>query len=166
MTALVAPARAPAALSWSWQRFDGLSRDDVYDMLALRNAVFVVEQACAFLDADGSDRAAWHLLGRTVDADGRPVLAAYLRCLDPQVAYPEPSIGRVVTSPPLRGLGLGRALMDEGIARTQHAWPGADIVINAQLRLAPFYRSLGFRAEGEPYVEDDIDHVQMRLAHR
>ena len=155
---------AVAPLSWHWKRFDALSGDDVYDVLALRSTVFVVEQACVFLDADGCDRSAWHLLGRTVDADGRPTLAAYLRCVDPQVKYREPSIGRVVTAPALRGQGLGRLLMDEGIARTQDAWPGAEIVINAQLRLAPFYRSLRFQTEGEPYVEDDIDHVQMRLA--
>ena len=154
----------PVAIAWSWKRFADLSGPEVYDVLALRSTVFVVEQACVFLDADGDDRAAWHLLGHVGDDDGASVLAAYLRCLDPRVRYPEPSIGRVVTAPAWRGHGLGRVLMDEGIARTQDAWPGADIVINAQLRLEPFYRSLQFRAEGEPYVEDDIDHVQMRRA--
>ena len=153
-----------AAIAWSWKRFVDLTADDVYDILALRSTVFVVEQACVFLDADGDDRSASHLLGRTTNDDGASVLAAYLRCLDPRVKYPEPSIGRVVTAPAWRGRGLGRSLMDEGIARTQDAWPGADIVINAQLRLEPFYRSLHFRTEGAPYVEDDIDHVQMRRA--
>jgi ElaA protein len=148
------------ALTWTWKRFDALTGDEVYDLLALRSAVFVVEQNCLFLEPDGFDRSAWHLLWRA--ADGR--LAAYLRCIDPGVAYPEPSIGRVVTAPALRGHGLGRALMVEGIARSQDAFPGAEIVINAQLRLEPFYRSLRFIAEGEPYVEDGIDHVQMRLA--
>ncbi|MEO8937057.1 MAG: GNAT family N-acetyltransferase [Burkholderiaceae bacterium] len=155
---------APAVpeISWTWKRFEDLSADDVYELLALRSEVFVVEQRCVFLDADGSDRPAWHLLGRTVA--GAPRLAAYLRCIDPGVNYREPSIGRVVTAPAWRGVGLGRALMDVGLHRSHDAWPGADIVINAQLRLEPFYRSLGFRTEGEPYVEDDIEHVQMRLA--
>ena len=151
---------------WSWKRFEALAADEVYDVLALRSAVFVVEQNCPFLDADGDDRAAWHLLGRIDDRAGRPVLAAYLRCLDPHVKYAEPSIGRVVTAPSHRTRGLGRVLMDEGIARTQHAWPGADIVINAQQRLERFYGSLGFHTEGEYYVEDGIDHVQMRLSTR
>ena len=151
------------ALSWTWKRFEDLSTVDVYDLLALRSEVFVVEQRCVFLDPDGSDRPAWHLLGRTMD--DAAVLAAYLRCIDPGVKYREPSIGRVVTAPASRGLGLGRALMDVGLLRSHDAWPGADIVINAQARLEPFYRSLGFCTEGEPYVEDDIDHVQMRRAH-
>ncbi len=155
-------------LAWTWKRFDALSADDVYDLLALRSEVFVIEQRCVFVDADGHDRSAWHLLGRVVDpcaADGgaRP-LAAYLRCIDPGVRYPEPSIGRVVTASTRRGTGLGRALMDEGLARSHDAWPGADIVINAQQRLEPFYRSLGFRSEGAPYLEDGIDHVRMRRA--
>ncbi len=62
-----------------------------------------------------------------------------------------------------RRLGLGQALMVEGIARSRGAWPGQAIVINAQLRLEAFYRSLGFLTEGMPYVEDGIDHVAMRL---
>ena len=153
----------PLHCCWTWTRFGGLSGDDVYDLLALRSEVFVVEQRCVFLDADGADRSAWHLLGRSADSGSRP-LVAYLRCLDPHVKYPEPSIGRVIVAPPARGIDLGRALMSEGIARSRLAWPGEDIVINAQLRLERFYRSLGFATEGSPYVEDDIDHVSMRLA--
>ncbi len=157
-------AAAGTGLSWRWSRFDTLSNDDVHDLLALRSEVFVVEQRCVFLDADGCDRSAWHLLGRARDASR--ALFAYLRCLDPGVRYDEPSIGRVVTAPAVRSLGLGRALMDEGIVRSQDAWPGADLVINAQRRLEAFYRSLAFRTEGDPYLEDDIEHVRMRLAGR
>ena len=149
-------------IAWTWGRFEALSGDDVYDLLALRSEIFVVEQRCVFLDADGSDRASWHLLGRSFDAAGRP-LVAYLRCLDPHVKYAEPSIGRVVVAAQARHLGLGRALMLEGIVRSHAAWPGHDILINAQLRLEAFYRSLAFVTEGMPYVEDDIDHVAMRL---
>lgn len=148
-------------------RFDALSCDDVYDLLALRSQCFVVEQRCVFLDADGRDRASWHLLGRTTsvaanDTSVRP-LVAYLRCIDPCLDGPEPSIGRVVVAAGARRLGLGRALMIEGIARSRAQWTGREIVINAQLRLEAFYRSLGFATEGLPYVEDGIDHVSMRL---
>ena len=69
MTAPGPPSRP--AFDWSWRRFAALSGDDVYDVLALRSEVFVVEQQCVFLDIDGDDRASWHLLGRVVDADGR-----------------------------------------------------------------------------------------------
>jgi ElaA protein len=158
-------ASTSPTFTWSWLRFEHLSVDDVYDLLALRSEIFVVEQDCVFLDPDGSDRQAWHLLGRVNDETSpRPWLGAYLRCLDAGVHYPEPSIGRVVVSGKLRGLGGGRVLMDEGLARVRMAWPSEDIVINAQRRLEAFYASLGFRTEGLPYDEDGIDHVAMRLA--
>ena len=150
------------AVAWTWVRFDALSGDDVYDLLALRSQCFVVEQRCVFLDADGIDRSSWHLLGRMGRAVGAP-LAGYLRCIDPHVKGPEPSIGRVVVAAATRARGFGRTLMSEGIARSRGAWPGRDIVINAQHRLEAFYRSLGFVTEGSPYVEDGIDHVSMRL---
>lgn len=152
----------PLRLSWTWVRFERLTGDDVYDLLALRSAVFVVEQDCVFLDADGLDRQAWHLLGRSLDA-GR-TLIGYLRCIDPGVKYPEPSIGRVVVDATARGSSLGRAVMHEGIVRVRAAWPGHAVRINAQYRLEAFYASLGFVTVGPVYVEDDIEHVEMTLA--
>ena len=162
MTATVAPA-----WSWTWGRFESLTSHDVYDLLALRSEVFVVEQDCVFLDADGADRDAWHLLARHDTAalrDGRAPLAAYLRCIDPGARYMEPSIGRVVVAPAWRGTGLGRILMIEGIARSRTLWPGHAIRIGAQARLEHFYVSLGFVREGSPYDEDGIEHVGMVLA--
>jgi ElaA protein len=142
---------------WTWARFDGLGSADLYDALALRARVFVVEQRCAYLDPDGADRSSAHLLGR--NAAG--ALVAYLRVVDPGVKFAEPSIGRVVTAPEVRGSGAGRALMSQGIARCMAAWPGRGIRIGAQAHLAPFYASLGFIVTGEPYDEDGIPHVEM-----
>ena len=134
----------------------GLGADGVYDMLALRARVFVLEQGL-YLDPDGIDRDSWHLLGR--DATG--ALRAYLRVVDPGVKYAEPSIGRVVLDKPLRGSGLADLLVAEGIARCAAAWPGQGIRISAQAHLQRFYGRHGFAAEGEPYLEDDIVHIRM-----
>jgi ElaA protein len=106
-------------LNWTCLRFGQLSLDDLYDALALRCRVFVLEQG-PFLDPDGVDRDSAHVLGR----DGAGVLQAYLRIVDPGVKYAEPSIGRVITSPETRGTGLGRQLMAEGVARCLVAWAG------------------------------------------
>lgn len=146
-----------SSLHWQWLRFSALGRDDLYDLLALRAQVFVVEQRCAYLDPDGLDRGAWHLLGR--DAAG--LLQAALRAVDPGLRYAEPSIGRVVTAPAVRGRGIGRALMVEGLARCDAAWPGQGNRIGAQSHLANFYGTLGFQAVGEPYLEDEIPHLEM-----
>ena len=144
-------------MHWHWSRFEELGVDDLYDALQLRSRVFVLEQG-PYLDADGLDRAAWHLLGRD-DDDGS--LVATLRIVDPGRKYAEPSIGRVVLAREQRGQGAGRALMAEGIAGSERLWPGRAIRISAQAHLERFYASLGFERVGEPYLEDDIQHLEM-----
>jgi len=148
------------ALLWHWSRLPALAPADLYAVMALRQRVFVVEQSCAFVDADGFDLDAWHLLGWADGHAGRQ-LAAYLRVVDPGGKYPEPSIGRVVTAPARRRTGLGRALMAEGIARSAAAWPGRAIRISAQRQLEAFYAGIGFRTVSAPYDEDGIAHVEM-----
>jgi ElaA protein len=143
-------------VNWLWSRFADLGVDNLYDALALRCRVFILEQG-PYLDPDGLDRQSWHLLGR----DDAGELQAYLRVVDPGVKYAEPSIGRVITSALLRGTGLGRRLMIEGVARCGTAWPGQGIRISAQAHLARFYGELGFVPVGEPYGEDNIPHLQM-----
>ena len=143
-------------MNWQWQRFAELGVDNLYDALALRCRVFVLEQG-AYLDPDGLDRHAWHLLGR----DTAGTLQAYLRVVDAGLKYGEPSIGRVITSPETRGTGLGRRLMAEGVQRCLQAWPGRAIRISAQAHLDRFYASFGFQPEGDTYLEDDIPHLQM-----
>ena len=149
---------------WTWERFDALAPRDVYDFLALRSEVFVVEQECPFMDADGLDSRAWHLLGRAGASELAPSLLAYLRLLDPGVKYFEPSIGRVIARASQRRIGLGRVLMQEGLARAAAVWPGSAIRIAAQQRLEAFYVSLGFTSVGAPYIEDGIDHIEMLRA--
>ena len=143
-------------LTWTWQRFADLGVDGVYDMLALRAKVFILEQV-AYLDPDGVDRHCWHLSGR--DAVGE--LRAYLRLVDPGVKYAEPSIGRVVLDRPLRGSGLADQLVAEGVAQTDAVWPGAGNRISAQSHLQRFYGRHGFVPVGEPYIEDTIPHIEM-----
>lgn len=158
-----APLAPNAALRWQWSRFADLGVDALYAALAARQAVFALEQQCAFVDADGLDRHAWHLIAWD-DGAAEPGLAGYLRVIDPGRKFAEPSIGRVLTLPPHRGTGLGRRLMREGILRTRATWPGRAIRIAAQQRLEAFYASLDFLTVSAPYDEDGIPHVDMLLA--
>jgi ElaA protein len=143
-------------MHWSWTRFEELGVHALYDILALRCRVFILEQG-AYLDPDGADVHAWHLQGR----DGAGVLQAYLRGVEPGIKYTEPSIGRVIAAPEVRGSGLGRRLMQEGLARCAAQWPGQALRISAQARLRGFYESLGFEAVGDEYLEDQMPHIQM-----
>lgn len=143
-------------LTWHRARFVELGVDNLYDALALRAQVFILEQG-PYLDPDGLDRHAWHLLGR--DANG--TLQAYLRVVDPGRKFEEPSIGRVITSAARRGTGLGRALMAQGLSLCADVWPRAALRISAQTHLQPFYAEFGFTPQGGEYLEDDIPHVEM-----
>ena len=155
-----APYAPPVTLRWQWSRLPELTAGELYAALAARQQVFTVEQHCAFQDADGHDAYAWHLLAWTHELT-TPVLAAYLRVLDPGRKYVEPSIGRVLTVPPHRRIGLGRGLMRKGLARTARVWPGRPVRIAAQQRLEAFYVDFGFRTVSAPYEEDGILHVDM-----
>jgi ElaA protein len=143
-------------LNWIYLRFHELGVDNLYDALALRCRVFILEQG-PYLDLDGVDRHSGHLLGR----DDSGTLQAYLRIVDPGVKYAEPSLGRVITAPEVRRTGLGRQITVEGIARCTAAWPGQGIRISAQARLERFYTDFGFLRIGPDYLEDGIPHTAM-----
>jgi ElaA protein len=152
------------ALLWTQSTFDRIRASDLYDALALRSLVFVVEQKCVFLEPDGEkDFASHHLLGREADGVNAGRLVAYTRLVPPGVSYAaEPAISRVVTHPDVRRTGAGRELLRESIDRTRALWPGP-IRIGAQRYLERFYGSFGFEVASEPYLEDDIPHIEMLL---
>ncbi|MFD2785584.1 GNAT family N-acetyltransferase [Hymenobacter rubripertinctus] len=144
-------------LTWTLKPFAELTTAELYALLQLRSEVFVVEQTCPFQDIDGLDQAAWHLLGHAPGG----ALAAYARLFGPGGAYPEASIGRVVSSPRHRRTGLGRELMRESLAAIGRLFGPQPIQIGAQLYLQTFYESFGFQQVGEGYLEDDIAHLHM-----
>jgi ElaA protein len=159
----MATESAPPAPTIAWQcaAFADLSPADLYAAMELRQRVFVVEQSCAYLDADGSDQQAQHLLG-WVEQDRKRRLIAYARLFPPRVKYAEASIGRVVTHPDVRGAGAGQALMKESIRCIGELGWGSEIRIGAQMYLERFYEGFGFKRVTEPYTEDNIWHVDMR----
>ena len=145
-------------IHWHCKSFKDLSPHELYKILQLRNAVFVVEQNCVFQDADNKDEGSLHFMGFINDE-----LIAYTRLAPPKYIYEEASIGRVVTSPAYRSKGLGKELMQRSIdVCKQHFGYGA-IKIGAQYHLVKFYESLGFKIIGEKYDEDGIEHVHMML---
>ncbi len=146
-------------MHWRYESFDRLTAEELYRIVVLRERVFIVEQACAYQDADGLDPACDHLW--TAGPGG--ALHAYLRVVPPGVKYAEPALGRVITAPEARRTGLGRALVREGIARVYARFGAAPIRIGAQKYLEPFYGSFGFVPASDDYDEDGIPHVEMVL---
>ncbi|MCV2358901.1 GNAT family N-acetyltransferase [Paucibacter sp. TC2R-5] len=149
------------AMRWTCLPLAELSPLALYQSLALRSRVFVVEQACVYLDPDGVDLLAWHLLAHD-ESSGE--LLASARLLPPLAKGPShrlPEIGRVVSSPAARGRGCGRALMQQAVLECARLWPGHTVAISAQSYLLDFYAGLGFVPTSEPYDEDGIVHIDM-----
>jgi len=147
-------------IKWQWSSFDELSLCELYEILKIRQAVFVVEQECAYLDADNLDHDSWHLIGWRKNAHQKQ-LVAYLRVVFPDKKFPEPSIGRVLVTPESRKTGLGKQLTAQAITRIADQYPNSAIRISAQQHLEKFYEDFGFRTVSKPYKEDGIPHIEM-----
>jgi ElaA protein len=132
---------------------DEITVAQLYPLLVLRSAVFVVEQASLYQDLDGRD-----LLPTTVHLWWQPADEpdGYLRLLRDRDGTHR--IGRVCTTARTRGTGLGALLMKAAMERVGDE----PAVLEAQTYAQKFYARFGFESEGEPYLEDGIEHITMR----
>ena len=137
--------------------FGELSAAELHDIYALRVAVFVVEQRCAYQEVDGADLEALHVWLRA--PDGR--ILAYLRVLPRGVNFPEVSIGRVIAAE--RRRGLGARILAEGIRLARERFSAEKIIVEAQTYARPFYEKAGFRQTSPEFQEDGIPHIRMEL---
>lgn len=145
-------------IEWAVKHFRELTTAELYSILRLRSEVFVVEQNCVYLDMDNKDFLCDHVMGWCGDR-----LLGYSRIVPPGISYAESAIGRIVSSPSARQLGIGRALLHRSIDALYTLHGKRDIRIGAQYYLKEFYESFGFVQTGEIYPEDGINHIEMLL---
>lgn len=136
--------------------FDQLTTEELYQILRLRSAVFVVEQDCVYQDVDNKDQKALHVVGVK---DGE--IVAYTRIFKPGDYFENVSIGRVVVAQDQRKYGLGKQIMQASLNAIKERFSNKPIEISAQSYLLKFYTELGFNAFGEEYLEDGIPHRRM-----
>ncbi len=141
---------------WKIKSFQGLSSLELYAILKVRQEVFIVEQTCFYLDADGYDQKALHLWAEKEDQ-----IVAYCRIFKEGIKYPETSIGRVLTHPSARNLSLGKILMSFALQAIETQFKTKKCRISAQDYLLDFYKNFGFTDTGKKYLEDDIPHTEM-----
>jgi ElaA protein len=142
----------------AWRSFHQLTTSELYLLLRLRCQVFVVEQQCAYLDIDGTDQTADHLLAWDIDDD----LSGYLRVFAPNVFDAVARVGRLATSSRHRGTGLGHWLMEEALGFVARQYGDVTIELSAQAYLERFYSKFGFVRSSENYLEDGIPHCKMQ----
>lgn len=138
------------------KRFNDLTNIELYEILKLRNEVFIVEQNCAYQDCDNKDFKSYHIL--SYDNEN---IVAYLRVLEKSVSYNEVSIGRVLVKKNYRGKGIARKNMLYAMSFIEDKLKEDRIRISAQQYLLEFYKSLGFKVVSDIYLEDNIPHVEM-----
>jgi ElaA protein len=146
-------------LQWYVVPWHDLTLNDLYDLLQLRQEVFIKEQNCPFVDADGKDQDAIHLWAR----NGSGLMVACSRIGGPGYYFQEASIGRIVTHPQSRKSGIGKQLVTRSIEALYAHYGKQPIQIGAQLYLLRFYGSFGFVPLGDVYLEDGIEHVHMLM---
>jgi ElaA protein len=143
--------------TWKIKPFEALTSDELYKMLQLRSEVFVVEQNCVYQDIDGKDQKALHLIG---DFDGQTV--AYARLFKAGDYFENASIGRVITKQIFRDRKWGNQLIENAIEGIKYNFKETKITISAQLYLQKFYENHGFVVTSAVYLEDDIEHIEMK----
>jgi predicted GNAT family N-acyltransferase len=129
---------------------DDIDRDGCY---AVRDKVFVEEQAVPpWEELDADDETALHFLA---EDDGRVVGTARLVDKGDGVG----KIGRVAILKEYRSQGVGRDLMwyVMGAAFRKHHM----LILDAQVSVIPFYEKLGFDAEGDIFLDANIEHRRM-----
>lgn len=138
------------------KRFEELSTIELYEVIKARLAVFVVEQHCLDQDLDDKDLHAYHVFLR--DTSG---VKAYLRVIDKGVAFPEVTIGRVLTTK--RKCGLGDKIIAHGIQVAKEQMHADKIRIAAQVYVKKMYEKAGFQQVSDEFLECDIPHIEMLL---
>ena len=136
--------------------FKELDTNELYQLLALRAEVFVVEQNCAYQDPDGKDMKALHVLGKE-----NTKLFAYARIFGPGDYFEAASIGRIVVQKEYRAGGLGKVIVLAAQKAISEYYNTTKIKLSAQAYLKNFYEEMGYRLSGEEYLEDGIPHVAM-----
>lgn len=147
-------AETNLTMDWATKSFDTLKAKELYEILALRNSIFIVEQNCPYLDIDHQDQLAHHLLGYRDDE-----LIAYARVFVGESAVAK--IGRLLVKASARNQSIGHETLSTCINVITAKTPNASISISAQTHLTEFYQKHGFRIEGTPYLEDNIPHIKM-----
>jgi ElaA protein len=139
------------------KKFDELDTRELYDILALREDIFIVEQNCPYHDLDYKDQNSIHLYKKIEDE-----IVSYVRILPKGISYEKsPSIGRVITKREHRKKGYSKEILTKAIDYILTEFRESTIEISAQEYLVKFYGEFGFETRGDIYLEDNLPHIHM-----
>lgn len=143
-------------MEWKIKKFKDLTIEELYDILKVRNEVFVVEQNSPYQDCDDKDKQSYHLY---LEDNGE--IIAYLRIIEKGISYNEVSIGRFLVRQKHRGKGLAKEMLKRAINFVEESLNEKSIRLSGQVYIKDLYKSFGFEEVSDIYLEDDIPHVEM-----
>lgn len=144
-------------IEWQCKSFEELTNEELYKILQLRIEVFSIEQNVIYQDCDNKDFNSYHFIGLINNE-----IVAYSRIIPPGISYAEAaSIGRVVTSPTVRGKSLGKELFQKSLEQLYQLFGAVPVILSAQVYLIAFYEKFSFTQQGDIYIEDSIPHITM-----
>lgn len=138
------------------KQFCDLNNYDLYELLKLRQDVFIIEQACIYPELDDKDYECMHVMIKDDDE-----IIAYARVLDKGVAGKDVMIGRVISK--YRGQGIGAMVLEAAIEVARNHYHASCVRLEAQTYAIGFYEKKGFKVCGDEFLEDGIPHVPMVL---
>jgi ElaA protein len=139
-----------------YQNFSDFNPSHLYEVVRLRQDIFIIEQNCIYDDIDGLDYKSGHLLLFS----GNETLIGYLRIVPPGIKFDELSLGRIAIRKNYRGKGLGKKLIEKGVEIAKERGE-VSVKIEAQAHLEKLYTGLGFKTVSKIYSVDGIPHIQM-----
>ncbi|MBN1970876.1 MAG: GNAT family N-acetyltransferase [Candidatus Delongbacteria bacterium] len=139
------------------KKFEELTLEELYDILKLRNEVFIVEQNCVYQDVDDLDLKSTHLIYKNETS-----IIAYTRIIPSGIIDKYIHYGRVAVKKEFRGKGLADELIIESDKIAKNLSNDTNVKISAQAYLINFYKKHSFKTFGEEYLEDGIPHIEMR----
>lgn len=142
-------------MMWKIKSFQDLSSLELYKIMYLRTATFVVEQRRIYQEVDQNDLKAVHIFKE--DETGEVVAYARVFLQDNDTV----TFGRVVTSKKVRGQGVGKELLDQIMKAIGKYFANKEIEIEAQAQVKGYYEQVGFQSVGDEFIFESTPHIKM-----
>lgn len=147
------------------KNFNELTNLELYNIIRIREEIFVLEQNCVYVDCDQLDPFCdfLYVIEEMEDCDNYDsnFIIGTLRIMPPGVKFDRLTIGRVVVAQKARRQGLANKMMNKAIQYIEDKYGRVEIELSAQYFARSLYEKSGFQVVSDIYLEDGIDHVRM-----
>lgn len=129
------------------------------DAFAIREEVFVNEQGFALeIEQDAYDATSVHAVA--YNRLGKPLATGRLLPTSVVDSVKASKIGRMAVHRVMRGSKLGTDIINSLVAVAK-ARGDALVLLNSQMNAQKFYSKQGFTAQGEPFDDEGMPHIEM-----